>query len=31
MEIENLLETRKEQILAIARKNGAYDVRVFGQ
>ncbi len=30
MEIEKLLQSRKEQILAIARKNGAYDVRVFG-
>ena len=30
MEIENLLKTRKDEILAIARKNGAYDVRVFG-
>jgi predicted nucleotidyltransferase len=30
MEIEGLLKSRKEQILAIARKNGAYDVRVFG-
>lgn len=30
MEIEKLLKSQKEQILAIARKNGAYDVRVFG-
>jgi predicted nucleotidyltransferase len=30
MEIEGLLKSRKEQILDIARKNGAYDVRVFG-
>ncbi len=30
MEIESLLKSRKEQILAIARKNGAYNVRVFG-
>jgi hypothetical protein len=30
MEIERLLKSRREQILAIARKNGAYDVRVFG-
>ena len=30
MEIEKLLKAQKEQILAIARKNGAHDVRVFG-
>lgn len=30
MEIEKLLQSRKEQILAVTRKNGAYDVRVFG-
>jgi predicted nucleotidyltransferase len=30
MEIEKLLKSQKEQILAIAHKNGAYDVRVFG-
>jgi predicted nucleotidyltransferase len=30
METEKLLKSRKEQILAIARKNGAYDVRIFG-
>ena len=30
MEIERLLRTHKKQILTIARKNGAYDVRVFG-
>jgi len=30
MEFETLLKTRKEEILAIARKNGAYDVRIFG-
>jgi hypothetical protein len=30
MEIESLLKSRKEQILAIAHKNEAYDVRVFG-
>src|SRR3990170_3959126 len=30
MEIERLLQSRKEQILAIARKHGAYNVRVFG-
>lgn len=30
MEIEKLLKSQKEQILAIARKNGAYDVRIFG-
>jgi len=30
MEIEKLLKTHKQQILMLARKNGAYDVRVFG-
>ncbi len=30
MEIEKLLKAQKEQILAIARKNGVYDVCVFG-
>ncbi len=30
MEIEKLIASQKEQILAIARKNGAYDVRIFG-
>jgi len=30
MEIEKLLKSQREQILAIARKNGAYNVRVFG-
>ena len=30
MDIECLLQSRKEQIHAIARKYGAYDVRVFG-
>ncbi|HSG43677.1 MAG TPA: nucleotidyltransferase domain-containing protein [Anaerolineales bacterium] len=30
MEIEKLLKSKKEQILTIAHKNGAYDVRVFG-
>ncbi len=30
MEIEKLLQAQKEQILAIAQKNGAYDVRIFG-
>ncbi len=30
MEIEKLLKSRKEQILMLARKNGTYDVRVFG-
>jgi predicted nucleotidyltransferase len=30
MEIEKLLESRREQILTLARNNGAYDVRVFG-
>jgi len=30
MEIERLLQLKREQILSIARKNGAYGVRVFG-
>ncbi len=30
MEIEKILQSYKEQILAVARKNGAYDVRLFG-
>jgi len=30
MKIEELLRTRREQILEIARKHGAYDLRVFG-
>jgi len=30
MEIEKLLQSRKEQILTLARQNGAYDVRIFG-
>ena len=30
MEIEKLLKSKKEQILTIAHKNGAYNVRVFG-
>ncbi len=30
MDVEKLLQSRKEQILRIAQKNGAYDVRVFG-
>jgi uncharacterized protein len=30
MEIEKLLKVQREQILKIARKNGAYDVRIFG-
>jgi hypothetical protein len=30
MEIEKLLQSRREQILTLARNNGAYDVRVFG-
>lgn len=30
MEIEKLIQSQKEQILSLARKNGAYDVRVFG-
>ncbi|MDL1909678.1 nucleotidyltransferase family protein [Chloroflexi bacterium CFX6] len=30
MKIEELLKTRREQILDIARKHGAFNVRVFG-
>lgn len=30
MKIEELLKTRREQILEIARKHGAYNLRVFG-
>lgn len=30
MELEQLLKTRRKQILMAARKHGAYDVRVFG-
>lgn len=30
MEMRKLLDARKEQILELARKNGAYDVRIFG-
>ena len=30
MKIEELLKTRREQILEVARKHGAYDLRVFG-
>ena len=30
MEIEKLLQSKKKEILTIARQNGAYDVRVFG-
>ena len=30
MEIEELLQSKKKEILTIARQNGAYDVRVFG-
>lgn len=30
MELEKLLQTRREQILMLARKNGAYNVRIFG-
>ena len=30
MEIEKLLKSQREQILAIAHKNGANNVRVFG-
>jgi len=30
MEVEKLLRSRREQILTLARNNGAYDVRVFG-
>ena len=30
MEAEELLKSHREQILAAARRNGAYDVRIFG-
>lgn len=30
MEIEKLLQSQKNQILTLAQKNGAYDIRVFG-
>ena len=30
MKIEDLLKTRREQILEIAQKHGAYNLRVFG-
>lgn len=30
MELENLLKTRREQILTTAHKHGAYNVRAFG-
>ena len=30
MKIQELLKARREQILEIARKHGAYNVRVFG-
>ncbi|HSG42935.1 MAG TPA: nucleotidyltransferase family protein [Anaerolineales bacterium] len=30
MKIEELLKTQREKILEIAKKHGAYDVRVFG-
>lgn len=30
MKIEELLRTRREQILDLARKHGAYNLRVFG-
>ena len=30
MNPENLLKIRRKQILSIAKKHGAYDVRVFG-
>ena len=30
MNIEELLKTRREQILEIARKHGAYNLRIFG-
>jgi predicted nucleotidyltransferase len=30
MELERLLEIRREEILAVARKHGAYDIRIFG-
>ena len=30
MKIEELLRTKREKILELARKHGAYDLRVFG-
>ena len=30
MKIEELLRTKREQILEIAKKHGAYNIRVFG-
>ena len=30
MEFNRLLQTRREEILAAARRHGAYDVRIFG-
>ena len=30
MKLEQLVQTQREQILAIAQKNGARDVRIFG-
>jgi len=30
MKLEQLVQTQREQILAIAHKNGAHDVRIFG-
>ena len=30
MKLEQLVQTQREQILAIAQKNGAHDVRIFG-
>ena len=30
MELEQLLQSKREQILAIAQKNGASNVRIFG-
>lgn len=30
MKIDELLKTQREKILEIAKKHGAYDVRVFG-
>ena len=30
MKIEELLKTQRDKILEIAKKHGAYDVRVFG-
>jgi hypothetical protein len=30
MDLEQLLNNQREQILATARKHGAYDVRIFG-